>query len=75
MRLAKDLSAFSNNSYKKMIVTILTNPCFHCVCLYRLSNFFYRIKLSFVSKFLWYINRLLFHADIDSEQILQVVLS
>lgn len=65
MRLAEDLKAFSKNSFKKAIVTVITNPCFHCVCLYRLSNFFYKIRLSCVSKLIWYINRLIFHADID----------
>ena len=65
MKIANDIKAFSNGSIKKAIVTIITNPCFHCVCLYRLSNLFYKIKLSPLSKLIWYINRLLFHVDID----------
>lgn len=65
MRLYKDLKAFSNNSKKKMITTILTNPNFHSVCLYRISNFFYKIHLSFISKIFWYINRIIFSIDID----------
>lgn len=65
MRLYKDLLAFSNFSKKKMIVTIATNPNFHCVCLFRLSNLLYRYHLSFLSKFIWYINRIVFSVDID----------
>lgn len=48
-----------------MIVTLIANPCFHSVLLYRISNFFYKIHLSIVAKIIWYINRLLFSVDID----------
>lgn len=66
MRLPKDFKEFTaGKGVSKKIATILLNPCFHCVCLFRLSNMFYRIHLSFISKIIWYINRLLFHADID----------
>lgn len=65
MRIIKDIKAFSNGSVKKAFSTIITNPCFHCVCLYRLSNLLYKIKLSPLSKLIWYVNRLLFHVDID----------
>lgn len=65
MSLLKDLQAFSGRSRKKMIITIVTNPCFHSLCLYRLASFFYRLHLSPVSKIIWYINRLLYHIDID----------
>lgn len=65
MRIIKDIKAFSNGSLKKAVSTINTNPCFHCVCLYRLSNLLYRMKLFPLSKLIWYVNRLLFHVDID----------
>ncbi len=65
MRITQDLKAFSGGSVKKAVVTVLTNPCFHSVSLYRLSNLLYRCHLSFLSKLIWYINRLLFHVDID----------
>ena len=65
MRIYQDLKAYSNGSLKKAVVTLLKNPCFHSVLLYRVSNFLYRIKLSPLSKIIWYFNRLLFHVDID----------
>lgn len=51
--------------YKKALATIFTNPCFHSVVLYRLSNMFYRLHMQVISKIIWYINRMLFHVDID----------
>lgn len=65
MKLGKDLHRYSNGSVKKAILTILVNPCFHTIYLYRLSSFLYRIHLTPLSKIVWYINRLLFHVDID----------
>lgn len=65
MRLWKDLKAFSAGSKKKMIVTVLMNPCFHSVCLYRLANLFYRLHLGIIAKIIWYINRIVFCCDID----------
>ena len=66
MRLPADYKEFTREGgISKKISTILFNPCFHSVCLYRLSNLLYRIHLSILSKIIWYINRLLFHVDID----------
>lgn len=66
MRISKDFSAFTRSGgIGKQIVTLLLNPNFHCVCLYRLSNLFYKAHLEPLSKIIWYINRLLFHVDID----------
>ena len=66
MRITKDFKEFTAcGGIGKKIVTIFFNPCFHCVCLYRLSNLFYRIHLSLISKIIWYLNRMLFHTDID----------
>ena len=63
--IIKDLKAVSDNSLKKMVVTVITNPCFHAVCLFRLSNLFYRVHLSPIAKIIWYVNRMLYHVDID----------
>lgn len=66
MRLVEDFNEFTaGGGIGNKITTLLLNPNFHAVCLFRLSNFFYRIKLSPISKIVWYINRLLFHVDID----------
>lgn len=65
MRLIEDVKAFSEGSTRKAIVTILTNPCFHSICLYRLAHLIHRIHLGIIAKVIWYINRLLFHVDID----------
>ena len=63
--IIKDLKAFSEGSKKKMIVTLFTNPCFHSVCLFRMSNWFYRIHLAPIAKIIWYFNRMWYHVDID----------
>lgn len=65
MKISEDLRRYSNGSIKKAIMTILINPCFHCVCLYRLSSFMYHIHFTILAKVIWYINRLLFYVDID----------
>lgn len=66
MRIISDLKSFANGKgLIKTLATILCNPNFHCVVLFRISNFFYRIKLVPLAKIVWYINRLLFCVDID----------
>lgn len=65
MRIIEDLLAFSDNSRKKMVVTIFTNPCFHSVCLYRISSCFYKLHLTILAKIVWYLNRIIFNIDID----------
>lgn len=65
MRIVDDLRRYSDGSFKKAVLTILINPCFHSVCLYRLSSLFYRLHLTPLAKIIWYINRLLFNVDID----------
>lgn len=66
MRIIKDFRAFTEDGGgAKKIATLLINPCFHSVCLYRLSNLFYHMHLSILSKIIWYLNRMLFHVDID----------
>lgn len=65
MKIIEDLKAFSNGSKKQTAITILTNPCFHSLCLYRLANLLHRIHADPLSKIIWYINRMLYHIDID----------
>ena len=66
MKITADFHEFTGNGGAgKKVATLLFNPCFHSVCLFRLSNWFYRKHLSVVAKIIWYINRLLFHVDID----------
>lgn len=66
MRITKDFKAFTKyGGVGKKITTFFLNPKFHSVCLYRLSNQLHRIHLGFLGKIIWYINRLIFHVDID----------
>lgn len=71
MRISQDLQEFckrnvcAGGGIKSMVITLLTNPCFHSVCLYRISSFFYKIHLSPISKIIWYFNRMIYHIDID----------
>lgn len=66
MKLIKDLREFvGDGGVGKIVGTVLINPCFHSVVLYRLSSFFYKIKCSILAKFVWYINRVFFSVDID----------
>lgn len=66
MRIIDDFKEFSSGGGTgKKLATLFFNPNFHSVCLYRLSNLFYKMHLSIISKIIWYINRMLFHVDID----------
>lgn len=65
MRIFEDFWAYSNKSIGKGLSTFFLNPCFHSIVLYRLSCFMYHIHLTFLAKFGWYINRLLFNVDLD----------
>lgn len=65
MKIWKDLQEYSGGSLKRAIVTLLTNPCFHSIVLYRLAHFFYNIRLSILAKVIWYFNRVIFNVDID----------
>ncbi|GKH41926.1 serine O-acetyltransferase [Eisenbergiella sp.] len=67
MRIIDDFIAFQGmcEGGGKIISTLFFNPNFHSVCLFRLSNLFYKMHLSVISKIIWYVNRLLFHVDID----------
>ena len=66
MRIVDDCWEFTEGGgIVKKVSTIFFNPCFHSVCLYRLSNLLYRAHLSVFSKLIWYLNRVLFCVDID----------
>ncbi len=66
MKIIRDFEGFVNGKgLKKAVATLFFNPCFHSICLYRLSHACYQIHLGILGKIIWYINRLLFHVDID----------
>ena len=66
MRLAEDFRAYtSGKSLGGKLATLLLNPCFHSVCLFRLSSWFYRHHMAVLAKIVWYINRVAYHVDID----------
>lgn len=66
MRIIKDFKYFTlDGGLGKKVATLLFNPCFHSVCLFRLSNWFYRIHIAVLAKVVWYLNRMLYHVDID----------
>ncbi len=66
MRLVEDYREYTKNSgIIKKISIVFLNPCFQSVALYRLSSFFYKLKLSVLAKIVWYINRIIFSVDID----------
>lgn len=66
MRLKEDYKQFlDEKGFKKKLSTVLLNPNFHSVCLYRFSNLLYRCHLELPAKIIWYINRMFFHVDID----------
>lgn len=65
MKIVSDIKMYANGSFKKTIATILFNPCFHSIVLYRMAHCFYRIHLSIIAKVIWYFNRVVFNVDID----------
>lgn len=65
MRVLKDLKAYSNGKILKAISTLLFNPCFHSVLLYRVACLFANMKITVIAKIIWYINRVVFNVDLD----------
>lgn len=63
MSIVRDYQAYAKhcNSRIKPIVKVM----FYVCVIFRLSNFFYRIKLTPVGRVFWLINRVLFSIDID----------
>nr|WP_319570159.1 DapH/DapD/GlmU-related protein [uncultured Draconibacterium sp.] len=62
MKLLTDLKAYSKGSFKAQG---LLNILFYINFLYRLSHFFYKMKLFPIAKLIWILNRLIFNVDID----------
>lgn len=64
-KIIEDIKVYSNGSVMKVFSTILTNPDFHSVFIYRIANFFHTINLDIIAKLFWYLNRILYSVDID----------
>lgn len=65
MRLKEDFKAFTSTGSGGRLATLLLNPNFHSVCLYRLSNLLHRLHLDILAKVVWYLNRVIYSVDID----------
>lgn len=59
------VAAAGKKRFPKSVGTLLLNPCFHAVALFRLSSLLYRIHLEPVAKVVWYLNRVLYNVDLD----------
>ncbi|EJT6501166.1 serine O-acetyltransferase [Clostridium perfringens] len=60
-----DFRNFKNKTESNSIFAVLSNPCYYSVLLYRISNKFYKLKLTPLAKIIWFINRVIFSVDID----------
>lgn len=66
MNITVDFAAVSEGKkFPRSLGTLLLNPCFHAVALFRLSAILYRAHLEPLAKMVWYVNRILYHVDID----------
>jgi serine O-acetyltransferase len=66
VRIFKDLEFYSEGRIIKIFTTLLFNPNFHAIFIYRLSYVLGKtILLSPLSKILVYLNRIIFGIDID----------
>lgn len=66
MYIIEDLKAFCHGGgIGKVIATVVLNPCFHAVFLYRISSLFNRMHLKIFAKIVWYLNRVIYNVDID----------
>lgn len=66
MNITADFAAVSEGKkFPRSLGTFFLNPCFHAVALFRLSSLLYRVHLEPLAKIVWYINRMLYHVDID----------
>lgn len=64
-KVKNDFIWYKQNSLSKSTLAVFINPCFYSLVLYRISNFMYRHKASFIAKIIWLINRIIFSVDID----------
>lgn len=69
MSIIKDFNAISKHSGSKL--KTLTKTMFYCCIFYRLSSFFYKIKLIPIGRLFWLLNRILFSIDIDPRATLR----
>lgn len=66
MNIKTDFAAAAGGkSFPRSLGTFFLNPCFHAVVLFRLSAFLYRAHLEPLAKIAWYVNRMLYHVDLD----------
>lgn len=65
MKIIDDLKAYSKGKKNKALITLLINPCFHSVLLFRVSSALYKIHFNILAKIVWYINRIIYDVDID----------
>lgn len=66
MSIKGDFSAVvEGKKFPRSVGTVLLNPCFHSVALFRLSSLLWRFHLEPLAKVVWYVNRMLYHVDID----------
>lgn len=63
MSISKDFKAYAK--YSKSNIKPLFKVMFYCCLFFRISHFFYKIKLVPFSRFFWLINRMFFSIDID----------
>jgi serine O-acetyltransferase len=63
MSILKDFKAFSKHSGSNF--KTLTKVMFYSCVFYRVSHFFYKLRLVPISRFFWLLNRVLFSIDID----------
>jgi serine O-acetyltransferase len=62
-KIFKDYQEYSKRS--RSYLKPFFNPCFYINVNFRISHFFYRLKLLLVAKIFWTINRVFFAVDID----------
>lgn len=66
MSIVADFAAASGGKgFPRSLGTLLLNPCFHAVALFRLSALLYRVHVEPLAKVIWYLNRMLYHVDLD----------
>lgn len=63
--VADFIATCGGKGFPRSLGTLLLNPCFHAVALFRLSALFYRVHLEPLAKVIWYLNRVLYHVDLD----------
>lgn len=69
MSILKDFKAISKHSGSQL--KTFTKIMFYCCVFFRISHFFYRIKLAPIGRVFWLLNRILFSIDIDPRATLK----